>query len=244
LNAARDMTADVPSGGGVHGLAVARGASATAEVQASFLTVADNETELATGGVEWQDRLLPDSLGSPGTVSFELADSIVSGNDGYGIGYTAPLDATTSVGFSYNDAYGNISGNYEGSLGDPTGTNGNISVDPELDALFLPLLCGPTVDQGDPAISADNEPLPNGGRVNLGHLGNTTSATRTFPDVNGDGTIDGLDIMAIAVSFCSGTQAPCVDPSRYFLAGDRDLNDMIDGADLAYVSAFYAQSCP
>ena len=243
-NAARDTTANVPYGGGVYGLAVARGASALASLATSFLTVADNQTELGTGGVEWQDLLLSNSLGSKGTASFALSNSIVSGNDGYGVGYMVPLDRSTKVAFSYDDAFGNISGNYEAPLGDPTGTNGNISVDPELDALFLPRICGPMIDQGDRGIAATDEPQPNGGRVNLGHLGNTTSATRTFPDVNGDGTVDGLDVLGLAVSFNSCTGASCANPSRYFLAADRDLNGIVDGQDLAYVSAFYAQSCP
>ena len=238
-NAARDATAEVPSGGGVHGMAVARGALAKAEVATSFLTVASNETELGTGGVEWQDLRLPDSLGSAGATSFTLTNSIVSGNDGYGLGYAVPLDPATTVTLSYNDAFGNISGNFEALLGDPTGTNGNISVDPELDALFLPRICGPMVDQGDPSIAATLEPMPNGGRVNLGHLGNTASATRTFPDVNSDGTVDGLDVMGIGVSFNSTTGTP-----RFFTAADRDLNGIVDGQDLAYVSAFYAQTCP
>jgi hypothetical protein len=238
-NAARDATADVPSGGGIHATAAARGALATAQVAASFLTVANNETELGTGGVEWQDLRLANSLGSTGATSLALTNSIVSGNDGYGVGYLVPLDPATTVTLSYNDAFGNISGNYEAALGDPTGTNGNISIDPELDELFLPRICGPMVDVGDPAIPATEEPLPNGGRVNLGHLGNTSSATRTFPDVNSDGTVDGLDVMGIAVSFTATTGTP-----RYFLAADRDLNGIVDGMDLAYVSAFYAQTCP
>jgi len=223
----------------VHGLARARGSLALASLATSFLTVANNQTELGTGGVEWEDRLLPNSAGSKGTASFRLSNSIVSGNDGYGVGYLAPLDPSTTVAFSYDDAFGNILGNYEALLSDPTGTNGNISEDPELDALFLPRICGPMVDRGDPAIAATIEPLPNGGRVNLGHLGNTTSATRTFADVNSDGTVDGLDVLGIAVSFSSVTGG-----SRYFLAADRDLNGIVDGQDLAYVSARYAQSCP
>ena len=238
-NAARDMTAGVPSGGGVHAMAIARGAAARARLSQSFLTVADNETELDTGGLEWQDLLLPNSLGLAGAATFELSNSSVTGNDGYGVGYTVPLDPLTTVAVSYTDAFGNISGNYEAPLIDPTGTNGNISVDAELDALFLPRICGPLVDQGNPAIAAITEPLPNGGRVNLGHLGNTASATRTFPDVNSDGTVDGLDVLGIAVSFSSVTGNP-----RYFLAADRDLNGVVDGQDLAYASAFYAQSCP
>ena len=213
---------------------------------ASFLTVAENGTELGTGGVAWEDRLLPNSLASSGTAAFTLSNSIVSDNEGYGVGYITPLAPSTTVVLSYNNVFGNISGNYEALLGDPTGTNGNISVDPELDNLFLPRICGPMVDLGDPAIDASIEPQPNGGRVNLGHLGNTASATRVFPDVNGDGTVDGLDVLGIAVSFtsCAPSYPGCLDSARYFVAADRDLNGIVDGADLSYVSAFYAQDCP
>jgi uncharacterized protein DUF11/dockerin type I repeat protein/uncharacterized protein DUF1565 len=241
-NAAHDRSAGGVSGGGVHALAIARGASALARLSQAFLTVADNQTELGSGGFEWEDLLVPNSLGLTGTTSFELSNSIVSGNDGYGVGGTLLPGPSTGVTVSYTDAFGNGSGNYAPSFTDPTGTNGNISVDPSLDALFLPRLCGPTIDAGDPSIDLGDppiEPLPNGGRVNLGHLGNTASATRTFPDVNGDGTIDGLDIMAVAVSFSAASGDP-----RFFAAADRDLNGIVDGQDLAFVSAFYAQSCP
>jgi hypothetical protein len=241
-NAAHDRTAGGVSGGGVHALAIARGASALARLSQDFLTVSENQTELGAGGFEWEDLLLPNSLGSTGTTSFELSNSIVSDNDGYGIGGTLIPGPSTSMTVSFTDAFGNGSGNYAPTLTDPTGTNGNISVDPSLDALFLPRLCGPTIDAGDPSIALGDpptEPLPNGGRVNMGHLGNTASATRTFPDVTGDGTIDGLDIIGVAVSFGADSDDP-----RFLAAADRDLNDLVDGQDLAYVSAFYAQSCP
>jgi hypothetical protein len=241
-NAAHDRTAGGVSGGGVHALAIARGGSALARLSQDFLTVADNETELGSGGLEWEDLLLPNSLGFAGATSFELSNSIVSDNDGYGVGGTLIPGPSTSVTVSFTDAFGNGSGNYAPTLTDPTGTNGNISLDPSLDSLFLPRLCGPTIDAGDPSIDLGDppiEPLPNGGRVNMGHLGNTASATRTFPDVNGDGTIDGLDIIGVAVSFSAASGDP-----RFLASADRDLNDLVDGQDLAYVSAFYAQSCP
>jgi hypothetical protein len=241
-NAAHDRTAGGVSGGGVHALAIARGATALARLSQDFLTVAENETELGSGGFEWEDLLVPNSLGFAGKTSFELSNSIVSDNDGYGIGGTLIPGPSTSVTVSFTDAFGNGSGNYAPSLTDPTGTNGNISADPSLDSLFLPRLCGPTIDAGDPSIDLGDpptEPLPNGGRVNMGHLGNTASATRTFPDVNGDGTIDGLDIIGVAVSFSAASGDP-----RFLASADRDLNDLVDGEDLAFVSAFYAQSCP
>jgi uncharacterized repeat protein (TIGR01451 family) len=241
-NAAHDRSAGGVSGGGVHALAIARGASALARLSQDFLTVADNETELGAGGFEWEDLLVPNSLGSSGATSFELSNSIVSNNDGYGVGGTLLPGPSTSVSVSYTDAFGSGTGNYEPPLIDPTGTNGNISEDPGLDALFLPRLCGPTIDAGDPSIAMGDppiEPLPNGNRVNMGHLGNTAEATRTFPDVNGDGTIDGLDVIAVGVSFGAAGGDP-----RFLAAADRDFSDMVDGEDLAFVSAFYAQSCP
>lgn len=238
-NAAHDTTAAGVSGGGVHALLVARGGLSTARLTQDFLTIASNQTELGSGGLEWEDLRPTDTLGLAGTTSFELSNSIVSSNDGYGVGGTILPGAGTTVAVSYTDAFGNGSADYEAQLGVAPGTNGNISVDPRLDVLFLPRICGPTIDIGDPAIPATLEPLPNGGRVNLGHLGNTASATRTFPDINGDGTIDGLDMLGVAVSF--GAMSP--DP-RYFPAADRDFDLIVDGNDLAYVSAFFAQSCP
>ena len=213
--------------------------TANARIELAFLTVASNETEVGAGGIEIEESHPANSVGSQGTTELVLTNSIIANNEGFGVGGSVLPSASASVGVSYTDAFGNFSGNYEAQLGITPGTNGNISVDPALDALFLPRLCGPVVDAGDPAIPATLEPLPNGGRVNLGHLGNTGSATRTFPDVTGDGLIDGLDIVAIAVSFSAVSPDP-----RYSLAADRDLNGMVDGEDLAFVTAFYAQSCP
>jgi hypothetical protein len=239
VNAAHDDSAGAASGGGVHALAVARGGSAVARVSQDFLTVAKNTTEVGSGGIEWVDAHPPNSIGSTGTTVFTLSNSIVFGNEAFGVGGTVIPGPATTVAVSFTDAFGNSSGNFEAQLGVTPGTNGVISVDPALDALFLPLLCGPTIDVGDPAIDAALEPVPNGGRVNLGHLGATAGAARTFPDVNADGSVDGLDVLGIAVSFASISPDP-----RYFTAADRDLNGLIDGEDLAIVTAFYGQSCP
>lgn len=97
----------------------------------------------------------------------------------------------------YCDVYGNNGGNYY-TIADQTGTNGNISVDP----LFSNVLsgdfhlksiagrwngtgwvsdavCSPCVDAGDPTSAFDNEPQPNGGRINMGADGNTPFASKT-----------------------------------------------------------------
>ena len=98
---------------------------------------------------------------------------------------------------AYCDVYGNTGGNYVG-MADPTGTNGNISTDP----LFANAASGdfrlkstgghwtrsawvsdtassPCIDAGDPASAFVNEPVPNGGRINMGYDGNTADASRS-----------------------------------------------------------------
>ncbi len=238
-NAAHDRTVAGVSGGGIHARASARGGSAHAGIAHDFLTVADNQTEVGSGGLEWEDAHPADSLGGTGTTSFSLTNSIVWRNDGYGVGGTVIPGAGTEVTVAYTDAFDSGTADYEAQLGVSPGTNGNISVDPLLDPLYLPQTCSTIVDAGDPSIPPATEPAPNGGRVNLGHLGNTANATRTFPDVNGDHTIDGLDLLELAIAFGATSPSP-----RYNAAADRDLNGTVDGTDMAYISAFYTQSCP
>jgi hypothetical protein len=238
-NKAIDAAGGTGVGGGVALLAQSIGAQASVGVEQRFLTVIGNESDSGAGGLEWDAASDPDSLLGVGTVGIELSNSILQGNDGFAVGGPILPGGTISVAINYNDAFDNVAGDYEAQLGATTGTDGNIAVDPSLDLLYVPPLCSPTIDQGDPALDPSLEPLPNGGRVNLGHLGGTIDAPRTFPDVNGDGAIDGLDVLGIAVAFNTVTGDP-----RFFVEADRDLNGLVDGQDLAYVSAFYAQSCP
>ena len=50
----------------------------------------------------------------------------------------------------------------------------------------------PCIDAGDPASEYGNEPVPNGGRINLGAYGNTSEATCSYPDPNNDNDNDGM----------------------------------------------------
>ena len=232
---------DRPSGegGGVFVRAEALGGLALASVDHDFLTVADNTDDAGVGGLLWSAQVFQNSLGEDGQAQIELTNSIIQGNSGIGVDTLAGVPpAGVTLDIRYNDAFpadwgGGVAGDVDAS---------NIAVDAELDALFIAPLCSPTIDAGDPSILAGGlEPLPNGGRVNLGQFGNTTDATRTFPDVNADGFIDGLDILGVAVSFNSEADPP--DP-RFIPAADRDLDGDVDGDDLSYVAAFYARSCP
>ena len=103
---------------------------------------------------------------------------------------------------SYCNVYSNAAGNYDG-MPDPTGTAGNISQDP----LFADWGSGdyhlkstvgrwnpstaswvtdpvhsPCIDAGDPSSPYPNEPVPNGGRINMGAYGNTAEASRASGD--------------------------------------------------------------
>ena len=238
-NRAEDATGMTAVGGGVALFARAIGAEATVVAAQRFLTVAGNLADAGGGGVDWSAAAEPDSTAGVGTVALELSNSILIDNDGFALGGSVVPGGTIATVISYNDTIDNVGGDYAPALGAAPGTNGNVEVDPELDVLYVPPLCSPTIDLGDPQLSSTIEPLPNGGRVNLGHLGNSADAPRTMPDVNADGQVDGLDVLGVAVSFNSASPDP-----RYLAGADRDLNGLVDGADLAYVAAFFAQTCP
>lgn len=95
---------------------------------------------------------------------FAMRNCIVWGN---GIGEQAiqlfPMGATVS--------YSCIQGGFSGE--------GNIDVDPmfESDGNYHLLPESPCIDAGDPADSVEAEPLPNGGRINMGAYGGTINAT-------------------------------------------------------------------
>jgi len=68
---------------------------------------------------------------------------------------------------------------------------------PEHDMWVLDEVTSPCVDAGDPAADFSSEPLPNGGRLNLGAYGGTAYAEMSEApltgDVNGDGVFDEND---------------------------------------------------
>jgi hypothetical protein len=97
------------------------------------------------------------------------------------------------------DVYGNQGGGYVG-LADPTGSNGNISDDPLFADLegrdyhlksvvgrFDPAtnswkqdqVTSPCIDAGNPSQDINEEPTPNGARVNMGRYGGTEEASKT-----------------------------------------------------------------
>jgi hypothetical protein len=117
----------------------------------------------------------------------------------------------------------------------------DLATDPLLDAQFVPSPCSPTIDAGDPDPFVDYslEPAPNGGRVNMGHLGGTSSAVPALPDVDGDRIVDGIDILRIGTSFASGSGEP-----RYLPGADLVADGIVDGLDLAAASLEFGTECP
>jgi hypothetical protein len=104
---------------------------------------------------------------------------------------------------TYCDFYSNTGGNYVNyyvskPMPDPTGKNGNISVDPLFaaaasgdyhlksqggrwngSAWVVDSVSSPCIDAGDPASAFNLEPAPNGDRINMGYDGNTAYASKT-----------------------------------------------------------------
>ncbi|MCB0263073.1 MAG: right-handed parallel beta-helix repeat-containing protein [Calditrichaeota bacterium] len=135
-----------------------------------------------------RDGILIGSSATPDSI----VNNIIAFNAGYGIReYDSAADPGT---VSYNLLYGNTNGHYldEGNTVYYTVQDLNASVaeaenNLDDDPLFTDRLnnnlhlqlCSPGIDAGDPSFSYDEEPLPNGNRINLGAYGNTSSATIT-----------------------------------------------------------------
>jgi len=73
---------------------------------------------------------------------------------------------------------------------------------PAHDVWILDKVTSPCVDGGDPNVEPSNEPMPNGGRINMGAYGNTAYASMSeWPieeDNNRDGIVNMLDIANVA----------------------------------------------
>ncbi|OHB49725.1 MAG: hypothetical protein A2Y10_06085 [Planctomycetes bacterium GWF2_41_51] len=71
----------------------------------------------------------------------------------------------------------------------------------------------PCIDAGDPS-SFENEPLPNGGRIDMGAYGNTPEATRSISlvgDITEDGEVDFEDIYLLAEQWLQPPDNPLAD---------------------------------
>ena len=164
-------------------------------------TIADNtiDTMNEVGGIHAESFISADSGGTEGEAVLTLNSSIVASNDGVGFGgpspglpgYVSPGGGDNfSVVMTYTDLHGNEAGDLDSWI--PSGLPGNIFEDPLLTPLtYLVERCSPTIDAGDPAFAYDNEPGPNGDRVNMGSTGNTSDATTSIADVSGDGIQNG-----------------------------------------------------
>jgi hypothetical protein len=152
-----------------------------ADVWLSHVAIVGNRSDWATGGLHVGANAGGD--GATLTVDHTVITDNVSWNNSCG---GATVNSGVPTGFSYSNVWGN--GRNWRTLPDPTGTNGNISVDPQyLDSTpaeirdwDLHLAVGsPLIDAGNPA-SSD----PDGGLPDIGAYGGTSGGSW---DLDGDG---------------------------------------------------------
>jgi len=181
--------------------------------------IAGNVADGYGGGIACDDS------GEPIVVNCTLvANSAVNGNalgcDSYEHSYPTTVQVTNCVLWDggseiWNNDGSTITITYSDVQGGFSGT-GNIDADP----LFVNPAGGdyhlqpesPCVDAGDPASDYSNEPMPNGGRVNMGAYGNTAEATPTTlvpGDVDGDGDVDIDDLVMVHAGL--GGDDPALD---------------------------------
>ena len=211
-------------------------------VDMGFNTIAGNSAATGAGGVSITSGTSADTT-ETGTATIRIENSIIADNVGYGIAvYSDGGEGILDLdGIEYNMVFGSSPGDYDttvSTLADIANST-NVTADPMLDTYWVADVCSPAIDGADPAADFSSEPQPNGGRANLGHLGGTAGATTILPDTNGDGAIDGLDILELATAFASSMGEP-----RFSAAADIDLNGTVEGPDLAQVAARFGKVCP
>jgi len=233
--------------GGVFAFLNSRG-DATATARLRLNTIHDNTIDdpAGVGGVYAESETSLDTGGNEGFAALELDSSIVTQNDRIAVGgplpgsvgiFTTGGTANFDVDVEYSDFFGNTGANFDTWV---VPGLANLFVDPLLAATTLaPAECSPALDAGDPTFSFADEPAPDGGRVNMGHTGGTAQATPSLADVNGDGIVDGIDVVRLSVSFNSATSQ-----TRFNAAADFDSSGQVDGTDLAFLAGDFGESCP
>ncbi len=128
------------SGGGIH-------VNGTSTATLANLSMVEGSGQGSAGGVR---------VPAGGTLS--IVNSVIA-HSSAGSGISG--DPAASVSIRYGDLYGNASGPTTGGLVDPTGTDGNIAVDPLFTVLYVdavynddlrPAAGSPLIDAGDPSI--------------------------------------------------------------------------------------------
>ena len=257
-----DSNCCVPSGQQVIGPGVLALPSAAGESYAAVIindsTVVDNHMIEPgfVGGVEIAAGTFDDCAGFfHGVAEVNLSNTIVAFNDADGVGGppVSPLfDLTVNV--RRCSVYGNGDTfpendpdmDYEPTIFPGGVPDGNITDDPLLNrATFVPGLCSPAYDVGscnsDPSqicfSDADCDlPTPESGvsgcnREEAGYYGS--------PDLNGDGALDGVDLLRFSSAF--GT-TDGVD-ARYTSEADVDGDGLVDGNDLPFIAPLFGQEC-
>jgi len=234
-------------GGGVFVYTASYG-EATSTVNFTRNTIAANSSDVGAGGVEVEQTSGFDGMGVDEGLNFLtfnsdiIAGSVGSGYDGPGLNQPGQITTGGLWNLLSNIDYVNFHDNTGGDVmlaNGVTETNSTLT-DPMLDpVLGIPSICSPTIDAGNPALDFASETQPNAGRSNRGHTGGTLIAIQSLADVNGDGIVDGVDVVKLSTSFSASQGQP-----RFLQTADLDGNLLVDGLDLGYVGAQFGDVCP
>jgi dockerin type I repeat protein len=234
--------------GGVFVFLNSRGDSTvTANLRLNTLWNNTIDNAAGVGGIALENETTLDTANNEGLAQVSIDSSILGQSNGIGVGGPAGGEVGVfatglgtfnfDVGIDYSDFFGFTAGNFDTWIVPGVG---NILNDPVLNATTLvPSACSATIDAGNPALPFALEPAPNGGRVNMGHTGNTAQATPSLADANGDGIVDGIDVVRLSVAFGSSTGQP-----RFNATTDFDSSGQVDGTDLAFLAGDFGETCP
>lgn len=167
-----------------------------------------------------------------------VRNSIIAFNGAYGLNYSDGVSGSRT----YNNVYGNSSGDYYGT----SASDGEISADPLFGGDYRLNPDSSCIDAGDPASSYEHEPEPNGNRRNLGRWGNTEFAAQSiyncqllnvqvYPQCGSNGCEQNESIVMYAET--QGDACPYVVDHFQIDAYQDDCEISYSGGDIAGISA-------
>jgi outer membrane protein assembly factor BamB len=171
-----------------------------------------------------------------------VRNSLLTGN-----GTAVASDVPDGLVSTYNDLFGNQSDYVGASAG--TGDVSSAVTFADLSARNFRLTAPqPSTDRGDPADDVGAEPVPNGGRINLGAFGGTADAELTAPSttIGGPGkpgATPGTDPHEVGTT-PTQTPTPSSDPADLVGGGDDDGGCRVAGrADGGWLGLLLVGAC-
>ena len=192
-----------------------------------FNTVSNNYAGISKGGIKYQ-----------GTGNPVIENNIITSNEN-GFGIYADTGSIATI--SYNNVWGNPAGNYNSTIGDQTGINGNISVDPNFaDPQNVDYHLQSESWRWDPNEQQWQQDAMTSRCIDAGNPGYSLTEEPLF--VPNDPNCEWSENLRINMGAYGGTSEASLPPYGWALRADITNDGIVDFADLAFLTEHWLET--